>query len=371
MKKQAWLWTVLAAGGLAAATALFFRAPNSPPPVLTPLTLLPPRAPTPVETAPLAAPAPGRSPSGPDYRAEIAALRRRGVAESSIQEIITKELLDHRRREQYRTELLIEQGRYAPHYWESPPSIETAADLERLRQSALAQLDQDTAGQLKDLFGTDAAPPPADAPLFGLDHPGPKIDFLPSASRQRLEETFFSRDPDGRMSSVDRLDLARQVLTPDEFELYAKWNSPAAASLGTELVGFGASQAEYDAIYRWQTVADSEEGFGSAQARTEADNQLQVALGSDRYAAFQHLQEPAYQTVVQMLNRWGLPASSADAVFSLRQSAVSAMAAIWEDPNVPDEQKAALVEKTRQQYRQQITTQLGLPPGLVPDDDLL
>lgn len=371
MKKQAWPWVALAAAGAAAGTLLFLYRTGSPPAAPAPLVLRLPSASAPTKVETTSMPAPAIVPAAGDYRSEIAALRRRGMAESSIQEIITKELLDHRRREQYRTELSVEQGRYAPHYWETPPPIETTADLERARQKALAQLDQEVAAQLQDLFGPAAALPPAASPFFGPDHPGPKIDFLSSASRQRLEETLFSQDPDGRMSAVDRLSLARQVLTPDEFDLYAKWNSPAAVSLGSELVGFGASQPEYDAIYRWQTVADSEEGFASEEARTEADNQLKVALGPDRYAAFAHRQDPAFQTVVQMLNRWGLPAASADTVLSLRQSAISAMTAIWRDPNVPDEQKAALVEKTRQQYRQQITAQLGLPPGLVPDDDLL
>ncbi len=233
-------------------------------------------------------------------------------------------MVDDRRREQYRTELLIEQGRYPLHYWESPPSIETAGDLERLRQNELAQLDQETAGVLRDLFGADAVLPPAAGPLFGPDHPGPKIDFLSAASRQRLEETFLAQDSDGKLSSADRLNLAEQLLTPDEFGLYAKWNSPYAVALGSQLVGFQPAQAEYDAIYRWQSIAGSEQGFPSAEARTAADNQLEAALGADRYAAFEHLQDPGYQTVVQMLNRWGLPLTAADSVLSLRQSAISA-----------------------------------------------
>lgn len=365
------LWIELLGGGIALAAAVWLR-PSRPAERRPQATAAPPpqAAPVAVIRAP-AAPAVRVVSHGRDYTAFVAELRSRGIPESGIREMVTNELLDYRRREQYRTELQIEQARYPRHYWESPPSIETIGDLERLRQSELAGLDQEMNNDLKALFGADAAPPPAADPFFGPDHPGPKVDFLPPASRQRLEQALFSEDPDGRMSSVDRLNLASQLLTPDEFALYAKWNSPAAVSLGSELVGFQPTQAEYDAIYRWQTVADSEQGFPTAQARTGADDQLKAALGAGRYDAFKHLQDPAYQTVAQMLNRWGLPLASADSVLALRQSAVSAMDAIWQNPDIQDDQKAALVEKTRQQYRQQITVQLGLPPGLVPDDDLL
>jgi hypothetical protein len=308
---------------------------------------------------------------GRDYRAYIAELRSQGAGESSIRKIITDELRNHYHREQYRTELLIEQARYPRHYWESPPSIESIGELEHLRQNELVQLGRELNDDLQGLLGAEAAAEPAAGPLFGPDNPGPKIDFLTDVSRQRLEEALLAQDPEGKLSSVDRLNLIQQVLTPDEFELYAKWNSPAAAALGSQLAGFQPTQAEYDAIYRWQSVAGSEQGFPSAQARTEADNQLEAVLGAGRYAAFEHLQDPGYQTVVQMLNRWGLPLTAADPVLALRQAAVSAMDAIWEDPNIQADEKAARVEKTRQQFQQQIKAQLGLPAGLVPDDDLL
>jgi hypothetical protein len=309
--------------------------------------------------------------SGRDYGAYVAELRSRGVAESRIRKIITDELRGGYRREQYRIELLIEQARYPQHYWESPPSIESIGQLEQLRQNELAQLGREFDDDLKDLFGADAAAASTADPLFGPDNPGPKTDFLSAASQQRLEEAFLAQDPDGKLSSVDRLNLAGQLLTPDEFGLYAKWNSPYAVALGSQLVGFQPTQAEYDAIYRWQSIAGSEQGFPSAEARTEADNQLETALGAGRYAAFEHLQDPGYQTVVQMLNRWSLPLTQADTVLSLRQTAVSAMDAIWQDSKIQNDEKAALVEKTKQQFRQQITDKLGLPAGLVPADDLL
>jgi len=364
------LWAALATGGMTVAAIFFLRPakPSVPPPPAVARA----QVSAPAGVPPAASPPPAAGPRlDRDYRAEVAALRSRGLTEASIREIITGELLHYRQREQYRAELLIEQGRYAPHYWELPPAIETIGELERLRQNELARLDQEVNGELKDLFGSAAAPPPVARPLFGPDSPGPKIDFLPPASQQRLAEALFNQDPDAKMSSVDRMDFVRQLLAPDEFDLYAKWNSPAAVSLGSELVGFGANQAEFDAIYQWQSVADSEQGFPSGETRVEADNQLKAALGPDRYAAFEHLQDPAYQTVAQMLNRWGLPSTSADKVLALRQSAMSAMDAIWQDSTLSDEEKAARVEKTRQQFRQQITAQLGLPPGLVPDDDLL
>ena len=359
----------LLAGGLAISIVLH-RQPSKPLPAAAP-----PPAVHPAWPPSALLPSPQPSIAGPqadgDSRAEIAALRSRGVSEASIRQIITNELVQRRRREQYRAELLIEQRRYPAHYWEAPPPIETIAALERLRQSELARLDRETDGLLQDLFGAGVARPPASEALFGPDHPGPKIDFLPTASQRQLEELLFDRDPDGRMSSVDRLNLLRQVLTPGQFDQYAKWNSSAAVSLGTELVAFKPSQSEYDAIFRWQSVADSEQGFPTELARTEADAQLKAILGADRYAAFQHQQDPAYQTVVQVLNRWGLPLAAADSVLSMRQSAISAMNAIWQDPNLTDDQKAARVEKTRQQFRQQITSRLGLPAGIVPDDDLL
>jgi hypothetical protein len=365
-------WMGLLAGGIALAGAMGCFWPNRTDRSGSAATALAwPKA-TPIKNIPAPlVPAGHFLRFGRDYCAYIAELRSRGVAESRIREIITNELRGRYRREQYRTELLIEQARYPRHYWESSPSIEMQYELERYRQDGLAQLDQELNATLKGLFGDGAVLPSARVPLFGPENPGPKMDFLPATSQARLAEALLAQDPDGRMSSVDRLNLAGQLLTPDEFELYAKWNSPYAVALGSQLVGFQPGQAEYDAIYRWQSIAGSEQGFPSAEARAEADHKLEAALGAGRYAAFEHLQDPGYQTVVQVLNRWSLPLTQADTVLSLRQSATSAMDAIWQDANTPDDQKPALVEKVRQQFRQQITDKLGLPAGLVPDDDLL
>jgi hypothetical protein len=358
-------------GGIAVAAAVVIFCLEKPANREFRAAIVPPRASPAAAVQSPAAPPAGVWRFGRDYRAYIAELRSRGVPESGIRDLITNDLRDRYRREQYRTELLIEQARYPRHYWESSPSIEMQFELERARQGGLAQLDQELNATLKDLFGEGAALPSVREPLFGPENPGPKMDFLPAASQDRLAEALFAQDPAGRMSSVDRLTLAGQLLAPDEFELYAKWNSPYAVALGSQLVGFQPTQAEYDAIYRWQSIAGSEQGFPSAEARADADNQLEAALGAGRHAAFEHLQDPGYQTVVQMLNRWSLPLAQADPVLSLRQSALSAMDAIWKDANTPDDQKPALVEKVRQQFRQQITDKLGLPAGLVPDDDLL
>jgi len=367
------LWLVLLGGGIAAGAVFFLRlvkpaAPANPP---EPIRLLPPAASAPELAATTAASPAAVVRFGVDLRAEIAALRDRGLDEDGIREIITNELKGGYAREQYRMEMLLEQARYPKHYWEPALPVEAVYELERTRQGELARIDQELNGTLTELFGADATPPPARAPFFSPDSPGPKIDFLPDAAQKQLTDALWARDPDGRMSSVDRLDLARQMLTPDEFALYTKWNSPASTALSSQLVSFQPTQAEYDAIFTWQSVADSADGFPNEQARAEAANELKAALGDDRYAAFQHLQDPAYQTVVQVLNRWSLPLSKADAVLALRQSAISAMDAVWQDTATPDEEKSARVEKLRQQYRQQITDQLGVPAGLVPDDDLL
>src|SRR6185369_14688649 len=120
-------------------------------------------------------------------------------------------------------------------------------EVEKARLAELRKLDGELASLLQTLFGPDVENSPPRPSLFSSDALPPKIDFLAPNSRERFEHELIVTDPEAKMSLSERLAVAERVLTPDEYALFVKWNSPTATALREQLVAFAPSAQEYDA----------------------------------------------------------------------------------------------------------------------------
>ena len=266
-------------------------------------------------------------------------------------EVAARWLLGYYRHEQLAQELELEQTRYGARYWEPELGIAALQDLQLRREDLLKRLGAEMNALLVEMAPGETGEALGLEPFFTIDRAGPNLGFLPAESRAKMIEALAV----GPLEPEKLPDIARQVLSADEFQQYTRWNAPTAAALRNRLVGFDADENEFNAVLRWTQATDAV--IGATPARAD----LEQSLGSARLAEFEHLQEPVMKTAVQDLQRLGLPLDQAAMLAGIRRQAVEHLQDVWGDPRVPDAQKSSRVSQVEAAYRLAIAAQLQLP----------
>jgi hypothetical protein len=197
--------------------------------------------------------------------------------------------------------------------------------------------------------------------------------FLPAEKREKLqtlqasfddlEQAVYDRSR-GVMLDEDQEELKRiqkqkeeamaKILTPEELEEFNLRSSSTANNLRAQMSGFAPTEDEFRRIFRLQKTFDSDfnQGFDAtddkqmeikARAQDEAQNalndEIKKVLGDQRYAEYQRAQSGDYRTLVQMADRFELPAEVAGKVYDMKQEVERQVQKIDANPNLTDEQR--------------------------------
>jgi hypothetical protein len=147
--------------------------------------------------------------------------------------------------------------------------------------------------------------------------------------------------------------VASRLLSGAELEWYRRWNDPLAVTLRQQIVGFDASEREFNVLMQHNRVlAEAGEAYGSSFA-------LEGQLGRERYTQLETVQSPAMQSAVQDLNRAGIALVNAEWLASTRQRATEEIQQVWQSTNLSDTAKAQQVSTLQRQYGVMIDTRLG------------
>jgi hypothetical protein len=255
------------------------------------------------------------------------------------------------RKEQVTRELDLEQRRYGRNYWQSECNGRELAILQQTRETLLKQLSAEATQLLNDLFPGEAGEPIALVAIFAPDRPGPNLTFLSASARERFEARILSAD--GVREHL--IEIATQVLRPEEMESYHQWNDRAVAALRNQLVGFDQTEGEFGAILL-ETRLVAEDGEASGTGPT-----LERQLGAARYADLLRIKDPPMHTALQDLQRLGLPLAEAEWLAATRTRAIAEMDEIWKNAALTDVTKRERVLQLERIHGQTIAAKLALP----------
>ena len=281
---------------------------------------------------------------------------------------IAQELRASFRRDQVRMELVIQQRRYGRDYWQTEASEKQLRELDRIQSMQLRGLAREMNELLDGLCGDKSDEIITLAPIFDASHPGPNIGFLSPESRAKVEELIAEQSLHGLPDAAELLTKMETVLSGKELVQYRQWNSPDHGLLRNQLVGFNATEGEFNAIAQWP-------GFVNQGNSSTDDDQVMLELadriGVQRLADLIRLRDPEIQTAVHDLHRLGLPLDQAEALAALRGQGVSEIEQTWTDPTVPSAMKELRVRQLLGDYRARIAATFQIAANSTDQNELL
>ena len=164
------------------------------------------------------------------------------------------------------------------------------------------------------------------------------------------------------------------MLSPQEFENYLLRQSPLAAELRTSLNGFEPSEEEFRRIFSlrrsYEDAAsdvspgdDTASADGSGRIRADMkellDGELKEALGESRWKQYEKFQEPSYQALNQVGERFNLPKGIADEAYEYMRIANEQVEKLRLNSDVEEDARAEALRKISQETSREVKRILG------------
>jgi hypothetical protein len=313
-----------------------------------------------------------RSVESEDYRAYIRNLRSIGCPEETVRDIIIADVA--KLYDQKRAALL---PKSASQPWKPGFDAPLALNPQLAQQSGALEKEQQQV--LSQLLGPgwEAA---LDSTGFLYDYEESHYGFLAADKREKLrawERKFAERELEiqtravgGMLSTEDEqalkdLEKARQqelvsILDATELKEYELRHSPTAQALRQGMVGYELTEEEFGTIFQWRKAFDQLYGDNlwfadlalsdqQAQDKKKLDEQVRNLLGDKRYAEYQRGQDPDFQDLFQIVQRYSLAQDIATSIYDLQQSVRTQSEKIQGNSALsPDQKNAALSQLERQ-----------------------
>lgn len=313
-----------------------------------------------------------------NYEHYIANLRSIDCPESTIRDIIVADVAGLYAR---RRAALVAQQKSAP-FWKTIGANELSQQQKELR--LLAQEQRELIQQLLhvdlnvelDKYNLESPPEPVDLSFLSAEKAS-RVQSILDTFRQRQEALheqaigLWSDADSEALQELNRQQEAelRSLLTPEEMEDYELRFSPLSSSLRGQLHGFSPTEEEFRKIFRVrQAYEETTAGLALAEADAGAEDLDQVAvqqeraqaaldaelrstLGKERYETYQKIQEPNFQTLSRVAERFGLSSQVANEAYEHIRLAQEQTQKLSADPNVDpakrDEALKAISEETQ------------------------
>jgi hypothetical protein len=316
-----------------------------------------------------------------NYAEFVAKLRAFGCPEQTVRDIVITEIAKAyalRRAEVRR------QGK--PYeYWRTQDPADPKIERE------IAALQREQHKLVRDLFGIELAS--MRAQYWAEDNNPPEYDFLPEDKREKLmemlarydakEEEIYSRSQ-GTPEPKDEQELRRleqerakelqALLTPEEREQYDMRYSTIAQTLRGYLGGIQPTEEEFQKLFRVykKYEKDLSEGFMTVQATREQirtpervaaerglQEEIRTTLGEARFAELQRSHDPAYETLVQVAQRFNLPSEIPAEVYNLKAQAEQQKFEVDSNSKLTPEQRLAALTAIAQETERALNSRLG------------
>jgi len=319
-----------------------------------------------------------------NYREFIANLRAVGCPESTIKDIIVTDVmrLYAQRRGQY-----YHNGRPFQ-YWETNDKRKLTEPQIEERDQQLAQIDKELPAVLRELLGINYERE-LNKYFVDSDEDNSRLAFLSDDQRAQvlsLREEFEGKrerilygPQNGKPAPSDIEQLRQidqeqdealaQVLSPQEKDEYELSTSATADRLRQQLIGFDPTQEEFLDLYQRQKAIDDAYEFEDTNDATviaaKAADEAQAMkvfkgnLAGDRLAQFDRSQDPEYQNLSVLSQRYDLPAAAASTLLDMRQAAEEERQKLLSNKNIPPERVEAALQAIQAETEKAARETLG------------
>ncbi len=319
-----------------------------------------------------------------NYRTFIANLRAVGCPERTIKDIIITDVmrLYAQRRGQY-----YHNGRPF-RYWETNEKRKLTQPQLEERDRELAQIDKELPAVLRELLGINYERE-LDKYFVDADDDDDRLSFLSEDKRAQVlslrdefegkRERILYALPDGKPAPSD-IDQLRQIdqeqdealdqfLTPQEKEQYELSTSATADRLRQQLIGFEPTPEEFldlyqkqkaiDEAYEFEDTNDATVSAAKAADEAEAMKAFKGNLAGDRAAQLDRAQDPDYQNLYVLSQRYDLPADTASTLQDMRHTAEEEKQKLLSNNNIPPERLEAALQAIQAETENAVRQTLG------------
>jgi hypothetical protein len=297
-----------------------------------------------------------------NYREYIAHLRAVECPESTIRDIIITDVmrLYAQRRGQY-----YQNGRPFK-YWESNEKRKLKQPQLEERERRLAEIDKELPAVLRELLGINYERE-VNKYFVDADEDDNRLAFLSEDKRAQvlaLREQFegqrerilyqvqMGKPSASEIEQLRQIDQSQnqalaQVLGPQEKEQYELSTSASADQLRQQLIGFNPTEGEFLALYNKQKAIDEAYEFEDTNdpavmaAKVAEEGEMMKAfkggLAGDRVAQFNRSQDPEYQYLTVLSERYDLPADASETLLEMRRAAEEEKQKLLSNTQIPPE----------------------------------
>jgi hypothetical protein len=317
-----------------------------------------------------------------DYAVYVQNLRELGMPETTIRDIIVADidqLFAKRKRE--------EEGKQDMEWWRSTPSYEVQSNalarvqiIEAERNALLTRLlgenwDKGRMEQQRSqivLAGSVLSNLPDDVKA--------SVQDVASRSRDRVGTYVAEKESKGEQPSVAELARIREetrqqlaaILNPQQLEEFLLRYSETSARLRRELTGFNPTAEEFRSIFRVVDQIDREiqlrysgDDLASQRARQSLEQQrlaaVRTVVGTERFAAYQMAQDPAYQDAMAAAQKAGGNEQTARSLYEIQRATTEELNRIRNDNTLTEAQKQQQLRNAAMEQEKARALVLGEP----------
>lgn len=217
-----------------------------------------------------------------------------------------------------------------------------------------------------------------------------QISFLPAEKREAalaVLEKYQDAEAEildvnrGVLDAEDELRLGRirqekseelkEVLSPIEFRQYELRHSEISRYLASQLKAFAPSEEEFGIIFDARKAYEEEFGPARTPGRHEGSEERRLAeqarveeglrarLGDDRYSEYVRAQDSAFQTLVDIQERYDLPRESILEVYHLKRDIEQFASGLQSNQDLTHDDQRAFLESALKDAEASISRCLG------------
>jgi hypothetical protein len=151
-------------------------------------------------------------------------------------------------------------------------------------------------------------------------------------------------------------------------------NSTTAQALRYTLDGFNPTEDEFRNVYRLQKMFDDQfaeafdvtdekqmeiQSIAQGAAQQALNDEIKKTLGEQRFNEYQRAQDEEYKVLLQVADRFSLPAETASRIYDMKAAAERQKQAVENTPNLTDEQRQAAVRAISSETEKTVTQAMG------------
>ncbi len=313
-----------------------------------------------------------------DYRKYMANLRAINCPEETIRDIIIADV--NKLFAARRTQIEVVPKEYK--FWQADESRQWDDPVLRERQRKIQDLELERRALIKDLLGVDYQQETQKL-IGGASVLDRMYGFLPDDKRERVQgiverasliEQELYQEADGDLSPEQRAKLKAlrqemrmqlaQTMTPAELEEYDLRNSPSAHVIRANLLGVELTSDEFKAVFRLRREFDEKfqdvgDGAEKDRAQQQLDDQTRALLGAGKFAEMKRAQDPDFQQLYHVTEKYQLPATAAARLYEIKRTADEYRRGLETNNQLIGEQRYAAIEAMATEVQRSVKEVLG------------